>query len=340
VDFKLTQNNYKKMSKKELEKVQEKQVNNVFSLEESFKNTLLTNAEGKLVSVYQKFIDYIKKDVGNILVAQSYFREKQKHFTKISSCIKNDRPKDLTEFHINYNLISFIVQNWGGPLPLKAQDIYDRFIEARQVLIENNMPLAINRALTFYRKTNENDLSLLDLINICVTGLAVGIDKYSGPYSKVWRSVCIGRMVGFMIKEYSETFVKLYPTDKKILYRANIIKYRHKIEDFEELAEAVNKSFLEDKAKGMPIPKLPISAHTIKSLMNAAHYISTDSKINEDNEISDEGAGVYDYVSEYEGSIDMSEEAENRDSLLKLSMAIKNLDVLPRKIIRLKGVSV
>lgn len=340
VDYKLTQNNYKNLSKKDIDKLQEKQVINVVSLEESFKNTLLTEAESKLTAVYQKFIDYIRRDVGNILVSQSYFREKKKTFTKISACIKQDRARDLIDFHINYNLISFIVENWGGPLPLKAQDVYTRFVKARQTLIENNIPLAINRALTFYRKTTENDLTLLDLINICVTGLTVGIDKYSGAYNKVWRSVCIGRMVGFMIKEYSETFVKLYPTDKKILYRANMIKYRSKIEDFNDLAEAVNESFRQDKLKGMPIPELPITAGTIKGLMNASHYISTDSKMNEDNEMSDDGAGVYDYVTEYEGSVDTLEEAESRDSLSKLGIAIQKLDPLPRKVIRLKGVVV
>ena len=340
VDQKLTQNNYKKLSKKELDKLQEKQVNNLLSLEESFKNTLLSTAEGKLVSVYQKFIEYIKKDVGNILVSQSYFREKKTSFTKISSCIKNEKPRELIDFHINYNLILFIKDNWGNPLPIKAQDVYDKFIEARKVLIENNIPLAINRALTFYRKTTENNLTLLDLVNICVTGLTVGIDKYSGAYSKVWRSVCIGRMVGFMIKEYSETFVKLYPNDKKILYRANIIKYRNKIEDFEELALAVTQSFKEDKAKGMPIPKLPITAQTIKGLMNAAHYISSDSKMNDDNEIDEGGSGVFDYTSEYEGAIDVSDEAEDRDNLRQLGLALSKLDVIPRKVIRLKGVTV
>jgi hypothetical protein len=340
VDRKLTQNNYKKLSKKDLDKLQEKQVNNVLSLEESFKKTLLTTAEGKLVQVYQKFIDYIKVDVGNILVSQSYFREKKTSFTKISMCIKNDKPRELIDFHINYNLISFIAENWGGPLPLKAQDVYDRFIEARKILIENNIPLAINRALTFYRKTTENNLSLMDLVNICVTGLTVGIDKYSGSYSKVWRSVCIGRMVGFMIKEYSETFVKLYPNDKKILYRANILKYRNKIEDYQDLAVAVNESFREDKAKGMPIPRLPITADTIKGLMNAAHYISTDSKMNEDSELDDGGVGVYDYVSEFQSSSDLEEEAEDRDNLRQLGFAIDKLDVIPKKVIRLKGVTV
>jgi hypothetical protein len=333
VDFKLKQN-------KSTMDDQERQVNLVFKLEKSFKNSLDTTAHDKLIDVYQKFINYIKYDAGNILISQSYFREKKKAFSKISHCIKNDNPEGLLAFNINYNLISFISDNWGGDLPLKAQEVHGRFITARQILIENNIPLAINRALIFYKKTTDNGLTLLDLVNICVTGLTVGIDKYSGSYTKVWRSVCIGRMVGFMIKEYSETFVKLFPTDKKILYRANVLKYRNRIEDLNELAKAVNDSFVEDKKKGMAIPKLPITANTIKGLMNCAHYVSTDSKVDEESEESEGGVGVYDYVSDYEGYTDISEDTEQRDSLNKLGIAILELDMIPKKVIRLKGVAV
>lgn len=342
VDFRLQQNNAKHgkgMTKKEKDVEQEKQVNSVFKLENSFKTSLMSYE--RLTVVYQEFINYIKKDVGNILVSQSYFREKKTSFNKnISVCIKNDDPKGLMEFHINYNLISFIVERWGGPLPDRAAEIYQKFIHQRQILIENNIPLAINRAKRFYRQTTENDLNLLDLVNICVSGLVVGIDKYAGSYTKVWRSVCIGRMVGFMIKEYSETFVKLYPTDKKILYRANVLKYRNRIEDLKELTKAVNESFKQDKLKGMSIPKLPITENTIKSLMNAAHYVSTDSKIDENNEQDDDGVGVYDYISESEQSVEMGEDTEKKDSLDKLSLAILELEMIPRKVIRLKGVTV
>ena len=342
VDFRLQQNNVKHgkgMTKKEKDSEQEKQVNAVFKLENSFKTSLMPYE--RLTDIYQDFINYIKKDVGNILVSQSYFREKKTTFNKnISSCIKNDNPKGLMEFHINYNLISFIVERWGGPLPDRAAEIYEKFIYQRQVLIENNIPLAINRAKLFFRQTSENNLSLLDLVNICVSGLVVGIDKYAGPYTKVWRSVCIGRMVGFMIKEYSETFVKLYPNDKKILYRANVIKYRKRIEDLKELTKAVNESFRQDKLKGMSIPKLPISEVTIKSLMNAAHYVSTDSKVDESNEQDDNGVGIYDYTSDSEPYVEINEDFENKDSLNKLSLAILELDMIPRKVIRLKGVTV
>jgi DNA-directed RNA polymerase specialized sigma subunit len=313
-------------------------VNTVFALENSIKNSLQSASPERLAVVYQMFITHIKYDVGNILSAQSFFREKKKEFNKISKAIKNSDIPTLLQYHINYNLIEFIKENWGAPFPSKVQTVYNKFIKERQTLIENNLPLAINRALLFYRKTKESNLSLMDLINICVIGLTVGIDKYSGPYSKVWRSVCIGRMTGFMIKEYSETFIKLYPSDRKILYRANMIKYRLKVESYAELANMVNESFKEDKKNGMSSPNHKITREEIESLMNCAHYYSTDSTPNDSDEDSEDSVSLMDTISSDSYSDSIDDIVEKRDLLNKLKTAIEMLDMIPRKVIKLKGV--
>jgi len=321
---------------------QEEQVNRVSMLEERFKNGLKKAAPEKLAEVYLKFINYIKKDVGNILSSQGFFRVKKTSFKKISSCIKNDEPKKLIEFPINYNLINFIRENWGGPLPEKSEKTYQQFVKSRNILIENNIPLAMNRAKLFHRKTKENNLSLMDLINICIIGLAVGIDKFTGQYTKSWCDVLIGRMTGFLIKEYSTTFIKLFPSDGKILYRANMIKYRQKIEDIEELTAEINASFLEDKRKGMGVPKLPISVDTIQSLLNSSHYLSADSPsphmINDPLDESSIPDGTYDkYNYGYENEVLIEEDIEIRDSQKQLRLAMKDLSLIEQKIIQLKG---
>ena len=146
------------------------------------------------------------------------------------------------------------------------------------------MPLAINRAKLFYKKTPRSHLTLLDFIDICTYGLISGVDKFVGDYTKVWRSVCIGRMVGYMIEEYSKTFLRMYPADKKILYRANALKYRMKIESIDDLTQVVNESFEKDKVEGKKVPKLPISEVHIRTLLNGCHYVSTDSKVGEEGD--------------------------------------------------------
>ena len=311
---------------------QKDQVELVTSLENKFKFTMCKYA--RTVGIYEKFIKFIVEESQNILNARPYFREKAEIFnSSISKDIKKRDAKALMKYGINFQFINFMVKNWKGELPEKARIYYEEFLEARRILIENNLPLAINRAKLFYRKTPRSHLGLLDFIDICTYGLISGIDKYSGPYTRVWRSVCIGRMVGYMIEEYSKSFLRMYPNDKKILYRANSLKFRLKIEKVKELAKAVNESFIKDKKEGKKIPKLPITENYLRNLMNSSKYVSTDAKSGDDDE---EGVSIYDYTPAPDQ--DTEEKIVNLDAMNKVMEASKGLDLIEMKIIRLKGV--
>lgn len=313
---------------------QKEHVERLMQLEASFKEDI--KRYSKSTEVYGKFIVYITEEVGNMLTAKSYFREVSPDYTKIYEKIKNKDPKGLMSFHPNYSMIKFIVDNWGEPLPKKLQSIYNKFINCRRELIENNLPLAINRAMIFYRKTPKTHLSLLDFIGICTCGLAVGVDKYVGKYTPVWRSVCIGRMVGFMIDEYSKTFIKMYPSDQKILYRTKALKYKLKIEDIKTLTKVVNESFYEDMSQNKPCPALPIPEDTIRGLLNSSGYVSADSA-SPDGE-NEDGVGVYDYSFNEQDNVE--DKVEYIDSLRKVSSVKNQLSVMERKVIRLKGVGI
>lgn len=315
---------------------QQEQVEFVVQLERKFKYHIQKYQQ--CVEIYKKFIkkfNNITDDSENILSAQPYFREKTENFNKISKAIKEDNPHELMKYNMNFQLIDFIVKNWKGNVPERAKRYYDDFIQARRILIENNLPLAINRAKLFYRKTPKSHLTLLDLINICTYGLISGIDKYDGDYSRVWRSVCIGRMVGYMIEEYSKTFLKMYPTDKKILYRANALRYRMKIEDIGELTRAVNESFKQDKEEGRNAPKLPITELHISTLLNGSSYISADPVVGDNEE---------DFQSIYDTFSDDSENVEERlireDLLERVVEYSKQLSRIEKKVIKLKGVNI
>lgn len=316
---------------------QKAQVEKLYELEKKFKHELLQYQQA--FSIYGDFIRYIKEENRNILTAQSYFRESVKVFSgKISKKIKDDDAVGLSKFDINAQMIFFIVERWQGKLPTRVDKYYREAVDLRRQLIENNLPLAINRAKRFYRTTPKSHLSLLDLINICTSGLIVGIDKYTGPYSKVWRSVCIGRMVGFMIEEYSKTFIRMYPSDKQILYRANSLKHRLKIENTTELTKAVNESFAKDKKDGKKVPQLPIEEHQIISLMNSSSYLSADSKPIKDHDEKEEvGGSLYDY--QPDDSESPEEALIKKDLMARIVEASSMLDTIERKIIKLKGVS-
>lgn len=320
---------------------QKEQVELVMELEEKFKYHI--SKYQQTVEIYRKFIKRYNNDdeeeveaveTENRLSAQPYFREKTENFKKISKAIKENDPHALMQYKINYQMIDFIAKNWRGKLPERAKRYYDEFIEARRILIENNLPLAINRAKLFYRTTPKSHLTLMDLIDICICGLMRGIDKYDDEYTKVWRSVCIGRMVGDMIEEYSKTFLRMYPSDKKILYRANALKHRMKITDITELTKAVNESFEQDKKEGKGVPKLPISELHIRTLLNASSYVAADPVREGDEE---EMATIYDVA------CDEGPSAEDRlihdDLMDRLKQGAHVLTNIERKIIRLKGVN-
>lgn len=308
---------------------QQQQVETLLDVERKFKDQILLYRQS--TEIYKKFLQKICLQNKNILSARPYFRESATTFSKkITPAIRDANIDALKTFDINYQLIKFAKHNWLGPFPVRAQKLFDRVHKARQVLIENNMPLAVNRARLFYRKTPRSHLSLLDLIGICGQGLAAGVDKWIGAYTPVFRSVCIGRMVGNMIDAYSETMLHFYPSDKRILYKANTIRGRQKIEDINELTRAVNKAFDDDAKADKGSPVKEVTPSELSSLMSAASTVSADSSTNE------EGFGVYQYTMDMNQDIEKAAiEKEDRSAMY---LAIVELPLLHRKVLRLKGI--
>jgi len=328
---------------------QQEQVELLVQLERKFKYHVQKYQQ--TTEIYKKFIkkfnnadedeEVVEEDLENILSAQPYFREKSSNFAKISKSIKENNVTELMQYNINYQMIQYIVTNWRGNLPERPRRYYEEFLEARRILIENNLPLAINRAKLFYNNTPKSHWTLMDFIGICTQGLAVGIDKYEGEYTKVWRSVCIGRMMGFMMDEYSKTFLKMYPSDRKILYRTNALKSRLRIEDVCELVKAVNESFAQDKAEGKATPALPISEIHIQTLLNSSSYVSANPMEEEGSDADTEkglNKGIYDT---YDDGSESQEDKLVREELMdKIALGSKTLTNIERKIIRLKGVNI
>ena len=94
----------------------------------------------------------------------------------------------------------------------------------REDLAVNALPIAVARGKIFYDKTPKGQLSLMDCISIANTGILKGIDKYDGTNGfRGAKTTAIIRMRGFLIKEYSATWLTLYPHEQKILYRCRSI---------------------------------------------------------------------------------------------------------------------
>jgi DNA-directed RNA polymerase specialized sigma subunit len=316
--------------------IQKEQLESLIAYEEKFKQSIYRSVQTR--EIYKKFI--ITTVQNNILSARPFFRERAKVFSKeITPAIKEGDYEELKKFKINYKFISFIRENWRGVMPKKANEYYEKVENTRRLLIENSLPLAVNIAKKFYRSTPNSHLELMDLINICVMGLLSGIDKYyMEEYTKVFRSVCIGRMKGGMVEDYSQTLMHFYPSDKKILYKANVIRHREKIdtEDLDQLAKRLNEALDDDREEGKNVADGDVSTPELMRLMNAASIVSADS--NAETEEEGKEGGVYTYTKDED--VDIEEEVEKKDTLKRVFGACDDLSIVETKILKLKGISI
>lgn len=316
---------------------QKDQVNLLLKYEELFKKEICKYAQSD--EIYKKFVIHIIAEKGNILSARPFFREKSNVFNKyISPALKIADIQVLKKYSINYEMVKFIVKNWIGPLPARAQQYLSKVEYYRKLLIDLNIPLAINRAKLFYRKVPRSGVTLLDMINLCVQGLCTGIDKWSGSYTPVFRSVCIGRMTANLIDAYSQTAVHFVPDDAKILYRANSIRFRQQIEDVDALAEKINETLDEDRKSGKKVKN--ISGNELRRLLHAASPISStpipDSEKHDKGTVSSvQISDTLDYLPESDTT--QEDLVSNNELIIKSHLIIKKMDNKTIKILKLKG---
>jgi hypothetical protein len=316
-------NNGKKLNKKDFTKKQKAQVERMMELEEIFKKVI--NSYKQSDKIYYKFLMHIKIEKGNILMARPFFRENSKTFGKdISPAFKEDDIQKIKEFHINYKFILFVIENWKGNIPTKAMDAWEEHQEVRRQIIENSMPMAINEAMKFYKAVPKNHTTLMDIINASVAGLCIGVDKWVGPFKTVFRSVCLSRMKSNIMDIYNQTFLHYYPSDKKIIYKSNLLKSREKIKDQKKLLDAVNNYLEENNDKRV------LENHELQNLLNGSSLESIEVSATE------EGFSIYDtYIDE---NNDTEKNIEKLDILKQALVNCENLLIIERKIIRLKGV--
>ena len=280
--------------------------------------------------IYKRFIQLIRITNNNILSARPYFRESSDTFsTNITPALKTKDSEALKPFGINFHFVKFCKDYWIGLWPKKLETLYKRVEKARTVLIENNLPLAINRAKIFFRKTPKGHLSFMDLIQVSSMGVCAGIDKYTGEFKANFCGVMIGRSVGNLIDAYSETVMHFYPQDRRVLYRANSIRGRQGITDITELTEAVNKSFAADLLEGKTAPK-SVTVTELSYLMQAASLISADANVGED------GFGVYDYTPD--DTSNAEEILGKKQRLAQMARLARNLPLINQKVLKLKGI--
>lgn len=244
---------------------QRKAMESLYRLEKSFKQTVFSDKKSG-ADLYVKFMcdvleisldtfaqyksgklsrkDFNEKVQGNMLSCRVYFREGQDTFNEhLFKAFHKLRPNMLHKFAINYLFIKWAFQNYKGPHKRALGRIKKQVEEIRSKLCERNLPLAINRAKTFWSKVPESHLEYMDMIQASCEGLLVAVDKFVPSYGSTFGSVAIGRITLNLTTDYSATMVKMSPKEKRILYRTNKAKRSGKELTHDEVTDYVNKSF-------------------------------------------------------------------------------------------------
>jgi len=326
----LKNNGVSKISKSKFTEIQKYQVERMMELEGLFRKSI--NSFKQSDRVYMKFVLFIKVEKGNILTARPYFRENAKKFgSHVSPAFKGfadeETEKDslvkLKKFNINHRLMVFIIENWKGNLPKKAKAAWEEHQVIRHKIIENSMPLAINVAMRFYRAVPRNHDTLMDMISLAMSGLCTGTDKWVGPFRTVFRSVCMSRMKGNIMDSYNQTPIHYYPSDKKIIYKSNLLKNREKIKDISVLLGKINEYLKEAGDKRV------LTEDALSDLLNGQTPNSLDVESDEEG---------YSYHQGFSSSQDIAKDVEHADSVRVMAAACEFLEVKEKKIIKLKGV--
>lgn len=262
---------------------QRQQVERLVALEERFRDEIVRT--GLVAEVYGAFLERVK-EIGSVLNARPLFRERQERFTaEIGPAIQARDLDAISTARVNSNFVEWAVRRCKlGP---KFQRIATSIKKQRAEIALLLMPLALSYVRVFWSRTPRSHLSFFDLFNGAIKGMMTAIDKYVPPFSKVFRSVVLGRMTGELIEAYSETLVHFFPRDRRILYRANklIGKSRPGLEgtDYDDLAARVNEAAWSDKVEEdgtvTRVQAYETTPDELAGLMQAASCVSADAPI-------------------------------------------------------------
>jgi RNA polymerase sigma factor (sigma-70 family) len=289
---------------------------------------------------------YICDEKRNILSARPYFRERQTLFTpRMIPVFKRRHAGGLHRFHFNHSFIRFVMtrRNWAEApnkaLTKKILKINQQIVDLRSEIATMNLPLAISRARIFFSWTPQSHLQYMDLVQISAEGLLAAIDKFCLPFSRVFRSVCIGRITGDFIEGYNQTSLHFYPQDKRKIYKAAKLRARQTGPiDFEELADRINAEQAEVNGE-TPGGEVRVPIHTdaseISRLLMATALVSADAKPRNGQD-EDMPSIVESVASDESLRPDVRVEASEAHNVLQA--AISELPMKQQKLFRMRGI--
>ena len=287
----------------------------LFALETEFRLILRSSAKGR--KVFAKFINYIVKIEKNILAARIFFREREPVFFKfIPDCIRNNDAEALSEFNINYKFISWSITNTNLPQKKKMISIYNQLVSVRNHIVEQSLPLIVNRSRLYQAKTRKFKEDALEFIQTATEGFLAALDKYELAPQNNFKGVAVGRMQAQLMADHSNTVLKFSLRERRILYRANVAMYRFGMKSIKEIFAFVKQSYPD--ADISTLEKIIVSSNSVVSMETI--------KQSEINSIRD----PFD-------NPDAESSIIEDDQSKKLHEAISMLSIIEQKVVKLVG---
>jgi len=278
--------------------------------EDLWRKLIISSGKGQYL--YAKFIDHVLYEKKNILDARPFFRVRQADFlNKVNPFIKNKQPENLFNLRINFTFITWALNQLETDL-LKHDltVIYQKIMKLRNDFLICNSPLLINRIKLIYSKYSYLYRDIQDLISIASNAALIALDKFvplvdpvtgEDKYTSVLLSSIIGRINAIAIQDSTNQKIHMYPKDRKIL--SDLRKMKNSGHSDDAIAEVMG-----------------ISESEVERLLNSSQMLSLDCATNVS--ITDEEP----------------EDVYQRNRLIEeVNIQIKNLSVLERKILFLKG---
>lgn len=290
-------------------------------LELMFSKALSRERGGK--AVYKDFIKFILESPYGITSARPYFRLRESEYKNtINKAIREIDPKALSQYPINFQFCAFVMKNHKTPSQ-KLLSIFEDLKTIRSEIITRYLYFSLSRSKIFksINGASRTAADLVDLIQISNEALIVTVDNFV-PGDSNFHHVLIGRISADLSRRSDfGAAPTITENDKKKLYR---IKKLQQLDSFgrektaKEIAEALN-----------------MHEYDVAALLAASSHAVSISK----PEAIEENPDVYQTANEdlesYETGYD---QIESSDLYNKLFDSLKDLSIIERKLLRLKGV--
>lgn len=182
---------------------QENQVNRLVALEEEFRRAVLLLPAWE--DVYRSFVTHVRTP-GDSVSARPFFRERKGTFTAtIGPALLAADAATLALYRINHRFLMWFNQTRPEMMQSPFPRITTEVIQLRKEMALLLTPLTLSYIRVFWNRTPRSHLSLLDLLGHAIEGVMASVDKYTPPFSAVYRSVALGRITGNLIECYSLT---------------------------------------------------------------------------------------------------------------------------------------